>query len=249
MTSFSSRRLLKLLLLSLLSTSLGFTLPSSSVTLISNTGVRPTPTGRQKGSQLAVSIASQEVLEQFANPQLYQHVATGGALAFAGDVVAQSLLSEAEEKRVPPKDWDVVRTNAFVTFGALYTGGAQHFIFGFLNSAFDAPLTRLALAQFCFIPFCYYPTFLLMVPTLRAGWEAAGGFGSDEAKARQKELFAEVAGKLPPTLLRNWCFWLPVQFVQFTFVPADLHVPFTSAFGVIWNAILSWSTASAKKED
>ena len=48
------------------------------------------------------------------------------------------------------------------------------------------------------------------------------------------------------TLLRNWCFWLPVQFVQFNFIPAEFNVTFTAAFGVIWNAILSWSTAAGK---
>eukprot|EP00984_Skeletonema_dohrnii_P026034 scaffold15292_cov111-Skeletonema_dohrnii-CCMP3373.AAC.3 len=106
------------------------------------------------------------------------------------------------------KNWDFIRTNAFVIFGALYTGGAQHFIFNFLHSAFDQPLARLAMAQFFFIPFCYYPTFLFMNPALRAGWEH--GFGSEDAKVRQVELFSDIA----------------------------------TAFGVIWNAILSWSTAA-----
>ena len=194
-------------------------------------------------SALALS-GDPNLLDQFTDPLLLQHMATGGALAFAGDVIAQSLLSEDEEKSIPPKDWDVIRTNAFVVFGALYTGGAQHFIFNYLNNSFDEPLARLAMAQFFFIPFCYYPTFLFMTPTLRAGWEY--GFGSEEAKTRQGQLFSEVANKIPPTLLRNWCFWLPVQFIQFNFIPAELNVTFTAAFGVVWNAILSWSTATGK---
>ncbi|KAL9184952.1 hypothetical protein ACHAXT_002729 [Thalassiosira profunda] len=193
-------------------------------------------------SSLTISQLSQ--LSASVDPLLIQHMATGGALALAGDVIAQSLLSESKEKKIPPKDWDVVRTAAFVAFGTLYTGGAQHFIFGFLNENFDAPMVRLALAQFFFIPFCYYPTFLAMVPALRAGWEAEEGFGSKEANARTKELFSETASRIPSTLLRNWCFWLPVQFVQFNFIPMDFHVTFTAAFGVVWNAILSWSTAS-----
>ncbi|KAL7500158.1 hypothetical protein ACHAWT_007940 [Skeletonema menzelii] len=175
------------------------------------------------------------------NPLMLKHMATGGALAFAGDVIAQSLLSEDEERSIPPKDWDFIRTKAFVIFGALYTGGAQHFIFNYLNNSFDEPLPRLAMAQFFFIPFCYYPTFLLMNPALRAGWEH--GFGSEDAKVRQVELFSDIASQIPTTLLRNWCFWLPVQYVQFNFIPAELNVTFTAAFGVIWNAILSWSTA------
>ncbi len=198
----------------------------------------------KRAPALALSGDDVTLIDQLTDPLLLQHMATGGALAFAGDVIAQSLLSEEEEKSIPPKDWDVIRTNAFVVFGALYTGGAQHFIFNYLNNSFDEPLARLAMAQFFFIPFCYYPTFLFMTPLLRAGWEH--GFGSEEAKSRQSQLFSEVAGKIPPTLLRNWCFWLPVQFVQFNFIPAELNVTFTAAFGVIWNAILSWSTAAGK---
>ena len=46
-------------------------------------------------------------------------------LALAGDVIAQSLLSEDEKKSFPPADWDKVRTAAFVAFGAIYTGGVS----------------------------------------------------------------------------------------------------------------------------
>ena len=47
-------------------------------------------------------------------------------LALAGDVIAQSLLSEDEKKSFPPADWDKVRTAAFVAFGAIYTGGVSN---------------------------------------------------------------------------------------------------------------------------
>jgi hypothetical protein len=176
-----------------------------------------------------------------------QHVAVGGALAFAGDVIAQSLTNPSRQEKgkelsLPPPDWDRVRTTALATFGALYTGGVQHFIFGWLNGHFSEPLYRLFLAQFCFIPFCYYPTFLLMVPTLRAG------FGPGSAEKRER-LTAEIVSRLPATLLRNWCFWLPVQAVQFSFIPTDLQVTYCAAFGVIWNAILSWSTMQSSTEE
>mmetsp|Transcript_30008 Transcript_30008/g.33641 ORF Transcript_30008/g.33641 Transcript_30008/m.33641 type:complete len:262 (-) Transcript_30008:2498-3283(-) len=207
--------------------------------------------GSRPSSGLTILSASESVslINQLADPLLIQHMATGGILALAGDVIAQSLLSSSDDgkKSFPPANWDKVRTAAFVAFGAIYTGGAQHFIFGFLNEEFASPLTRLAIAQFGFIPFCYYPTFLLMVPTLRAGWESE--FGSDVASIRQTELFRDVASKIPTTLVRNWCFWLPVQFVQFNFIPTDLQVTYAAAFGVIWNAILSWSTETASSKE
>lgn len=209
-------------------------------------GLAVDPVSLEVSSSLSQQAAVSSFLQQagsIIDPLLLQHIIVGGTLALAGDVIAQSLLSEDETKSFPPTYWDKVRTAAFVTFGALYTGGAQHFIFHYLNAEFDEPLLRLSLAQFGFIPFCYYPTFLLVVPTIRAGLEY--GFGTDDASYRQKELFTDVAGKIPTTLVRNWGFWLPVQFIQFNFIPTDYQVTYAAAFGVLWNAILSWSTASS----
>mmetsp|Transcript_11264 Transcript_11264/g.24024 ORF Transcript_11264/g.24024 Transcript_11264/m.24024 type:complete len:258 (-) Transcript_11264:600-1373(-) len=251
----------KLLLLTLPQALQGFATPAilshHAATATSSFKTAYTAASLPTVTSLGMIAESSSVIEQFGDPLLYQHMATGGVLAFAGDVIAQSLLSEANKeankKSIPPEDWDVVRTAAFTAFGALYTGGVQHFIFGYLNTSFDEPLVRLGLAQFFFIPFCYYPTFLAMVPALRAGWESPNGFNSPEAKLRQNELFTDVAGKIPSTLVRNWFFWIPVQFVQFNFIPMDAQVTYAAAFGVIWNAILSWSTAAtaqpaAKKE-
>lgn len=194
------------------------------------------------------------------DPVLLQHMAQGGFLAFAGDVIAQNLLSDNNDEEedtgfsVLPSDWDSSRTLAFTTFGTFYTGGAQHFIFAFLNAQFDEPYQRLLLAQFCFIPLCYYPIFLLTVPALRA----AGGFdfarifnpgAYPEVAQFKEELTEQVLGRLPATLVRNWAFWLPVQFVQFAFIPKDLQVTYCAGFGVIWNVILSWSTMSSADEE
>lgn len=205
----------------------------------------PLPIPTKTCADTSLALVDGGIVEQLTDPVLLEHIATGGALALAGDVIAQSLLSEVRPRSFPPEDWDEVRTAAFVAFGGIYTGGVQHFIFGFLNATFDEALVRLALAQFFFIPFCYYPTFLFMVPALRAGWESEDGFGSEEANLRREELFSETFSKIPSTLQRNWLFWLPVQFVQFNFVPVDLQVTYCAAFGVIWNAILSWSTSSS----
>lgn len=202
---------------------------------------KKTPSRRSTSSEIHLSV--NQIVDEFYDPILLQHVATGGLLALAGDVAAQSLLSE--KKSFPPEDWDKARTAAFVIFGAVYTGGVQHFIFSFLNESFDDPIKRLLLAQFFFIPFCYYPTFLASVPFLRAGFESEGNFLDESAIERQQDLFGETANKIPSTLLRNWCFWLPVQFFQFSIIPVDLQVTYCAAFGVIWNAILSWSTSSS----
>lgn len=187
------------------------------------------------------------------DPVVIKNIATGGVLSLAGDIIAQSLTSKTDGKKTfPPQDWDKVRTAAFATFGGVYTGGVQTFIFAYLMASFDNPIQRLGMAQFFFIPLCYYPTFLFLVPTLRAGWEEKfqndGNFLSPASSKRREALFSEVFGKIPSTLVRNWCFWLPVQFFQFSFIPSELQVTYVATFGIVWNAILSWSTSSGATE-
>ena len=180
---------------------------------------------------------SSTTLSATFDPLFFEHVATGGALACVGDVMAQTLTgrSNKNELQVPPQDWDRVRTGALAVFGAGYTGGVQHFIFQFLNGSVDDPIQRLLLAQFVFIPFCYYPAFVATVPALRAA------FGEED----REQLVQDILGRLPATLVRNWTFWIPVQYIQFNYIPADLQVTYCAMFGVVWNAILSWSTLQA----
>ena len=38
---------------------------------------------------------------------------------------------------------------------------------------------------------------------------------------------------------RNLLFWIPVQYIQFSFIPEDLQIPFVSVAGLFWTIILS----------
>jgi hypothetical protein len=50
-----------------------------------------------------------------------------------------------------------------------------------------------------------------------------------------------------PTLKRNWIFWLPVQYYQFSYVDEPLQIPFLCVVGLIWTIILSASAGSVEK--
>ena len=52
---------------------------------------------------LIASLFRRAIKSMQFNPLMLKHMATGGALAFAGDVIAQSLLSEDEERSIPQK--------------------------------------------------------------------------------------------------------------------------------------------------
>ena len=66
------------------------------------------------------------------------------------------------------------------------------------------------------------------------------GLTFEQGLERAKENFL-------PLMERNLLFWIPVQFVQFGYVPTDLQIPFLSCAGLAWTFILSLMAGSATK--
>jgi len=162
--------------------------------------------------------------------------ATAGLTAALGDAIAQRSLS-----RDAPFRYDGARGVAFVAFGALYSGAFQHVWFSWLNEALPARLASLpagaalspglqaaakvALNQFVVVPALYMPLFLGFTGAL-------AGLDLDACRARAQQLYA-------PLLRRNYAFWIPMQFLLFSVVPAEFQIPVLNAAGVLWTFILS----------
>jgi hypothetical protein len=170
---------------------------------------------------------------------------------------------------LPPFEYDMKRGVVFCLFGMTYTGAFQHYWFPYLtlhindwghnylhwwgdgttammvddgNSAppllfhngvlYNAPPSPLALAaakvvvnQVLMIPSLYMPIFLVVTSIL-------GGLDLSMAIARAQSLYG-------PLIRRNWLFWFPTQFIQFTLIPTEWHIPFLSTAGLVWTIILS----------
>lgn len=168
---------------------------------------------------------------------LMTKAATAGCLAALGDAVAQK---QAEEK------YDALRGVSFAFFAAAYTGAFQHFWFGWLNDklAFTAALSspslalllatpsspailaagKLGLNQFIVVPFIYMPLFFVVTGAISLSVE--------ESIERARRLYF-------PLLLRNYAFWLPAQFIQFSLVDPEWQVPYICAASLLWNVVLS----------
>jgi hypothetical protein len=166
-------------------------------------------------------------------------------------------------------DYDATRGAAFLLFGALYTGAFQHVWFQYLSqhlpdwgtalglwggpphqaldvnavigldewwrffdlmapqppSDLELAAAKVAVNQFLVIPTVYMPLFFAMTGAL-------AGLDSNQSIARAQSLFA-------PLLSRNYFFWLPVQFLQFLFLPVQWQIPFQSVASLVWTVILS----------
>lgn len=166
-------------------------------------------------------------------------IATAATLAMTGDLIAQS---------AEPGPYDTKRGLSFGLFDAIYRGGFQHFLFPVIDGAFDgtlllrllptgdvdllAALERTVANQLGVVPLVYYPLFFSLTGIIQ-------GLTVEETKARAREKFLPLIG-------RNLQFWLPVQIVQFEFVPLELQVTWVAAFGLVWKIILSTLAGDAK---
>lgn len=173
----------------------------------------------------AVTGASGDIIAQLAEKQKTD--------AAKGDTSWFPLADELEE---PFFELDVRRSASYATFAAAYTGAFQHFLFANLQEALPDPVTRLAVNQGLIIPLCYYTLLLLVLPKLRA-----------TSVEEEEQLRSSI--NIQKMIPRNWAFWVPLQFIQFNFIPTEFQVVYCSFLGLIWNVCLSLFTAGGAKVD
>jgi hypothetical protein len=152
---------------------------------------------------------------------------TSGALNAFGDLLAQFLFEDG-------KSVDVKRTLTFTFLGAFLVGPALHFWYGTLGKIVTVGGSlgagvRLGLDQLAFAP-------VFLATFLSALFAIEGNTDKLPNKLKQ-DLF--------PTVVANWKIWVPFQFLNFRFVPANLQVGAANVIALAWNVYLSW--ASHKK--
>ena len=178
---------------------------------------------------------------------------TGATLAVCGDAIAQ----RRANKNDASASYDLPRAASFAVFDMAYRA-LQHFSFPILveqcRGQFLGAMSTLLLASFLpasdiqhaaasmeqtlgsqllIVPLFYYPAFFTLTGIMQ-------GLDGEGMIQRARDNFV-------PLMQRNLLFWIPVQFVQFGFVPTDLQIPFLSCAGLAWTFILSVAAGSAKQ--
>jgi hypothetical protein len=169
-------------------------------------------------------------------------VITAGSTGAAGDLIAQVVekkgrgeLFAANKGIAGNFDFDLRRSGAYGVFAGGYTGAFQHFLFARLQDSVPNPLARLAINQGLIIPIFHYTLLLWLVPKLRARSQR-------EEETLRKNI--NVLKMIP----RNWAFWVPLQLIQFCFIPHRYQVFFCSVLGFFWKVILSLLTQGAQQK-
>lgn len=187
----------------------------------------------------------EKYMSTLASYPLPTKMITGATLASCGDAIAQGREDD---------EYNPTRGLSFAAFDATYRAG-QHWVFPIIvelcrgqylmntmaaigaTQLFDitalTAMERSLASQLIIVPFFYYPVFFTFTAFIQ-------GLDFDAGVQRAKENFI-------PLMKRNLLFWIPVQYVQFCYVPTDLQIPFLSVAGLAWTFILSLLAGSAKK--
>lgn len=180
-------------------------------------------------------------------------IITGCLLAILGDALAQSrqLDEEYNKKRAGAfVAFDGVwRTVQQVTYGPIIQTCNGKFTAGLVgslpllnvqdqllrdeNKVILGAIEQTLVSQLVLIPLLYYPIFYAVTGVVQ-------NLTVEETITRAKETFI-------PLMKRNLLFWIPVQFGAFYFVEENLQIPVLTAFGLIWNVILSLSAGKVSK--
>ena len=148
----------------------------------------------------------------------------------AADLVTQHLIEGKKET-----DWK--RLSVFTTFGFAYLGGWQYYLFNHIfvkteklmriakwSSPYQAAtLTFLDMAVHT--PLMYYPAFYSLKHLLD------GKTLNDAVVTYKKNISNDVVAMCR--------VWVPVQMVNFMFVPLHLRMPFITSVSFLWTIILS----------
>jgi Mpv17 / PMP22 family len=185
---------------------------------------------------------------------LQTQMVTGGVLAVAGDLSAQTLDKSRE--------FDPKRTVSFAAFDACYRA-VQHVLYPpmkeffhgqFLLHAisaishtsieqsidqhtqvFAAAAEQSLVSQLVVIPLIYYPIFFAVTGMVQ-------GLSLNQSINRGLQQFF-------PLMKRNLLFWIPVQFGVFGWVSDDaMQISILIACGLIWTIILSAFAGSVGQE-
>lgn len=166
---------------------------------------------------------------------------SGGFLWGIGDVVAQvvpALFDDDEHdanKKKSEFGYDAPRTARAVIFGSFLHAPLSHLHFNFLEfmtvkGGFQPGSLKIPLFKTVMEQFVYWSWFSNSL--YHGAMGAMQGMDAGQIQKRVKDVLWD-------TQVAQWKFWLPIQFLNFQFVPVRHQLNVVLLTSVVWTALLS----------
>lgn len=157
----------------------------------------------------------------------------------SADIITQKYL---ENK----KELDVQRLSVFTSFGLVYLGGWQHYLFSnlfvrcqkIMTLAKYKPFSQSVMLTFLDLgvhtPLMYYPSFYMIKGYLE--------------KQSVNNIIQTYNDNIKNDMVAMWKLWFPAQMINFMFCPIHLRMPFITVVSFGWTMILSFMRGNKKNE-
>lgn len=159
---------------------------------------------------------------------LITKMVTSGTLCGAGDLLCQTINGDGSS-------FNLKRAAAFTAMGVIYVAPALHLNFVYIlprvvPASKNASKVIQGLKKVAFDQSCIAPIFtvgLFMTINLLEGHGFSGGL-------------LALKTKLWETMLVGWRVWIPVNFINFSFIPVMYQLLFVNVVAVFYNGFLSY---------
>lgn len=157
--------------------------------------------------------------------------------AYAADLLMQKVVDRKDKL-------DQKRSLLFLSFGGLFQGGFQYFIW---NVVFEslwpgrsryASLCKLAATNLISDPLFFFPTFYIMREACMEG-ESRGPVGTTHVA------LIKYGANIQQDMTMSWAFWLPGHYVTYFWLPVHLRVPWVACASFMYVCALSYTRGSS----
>ena len=151
---------------------------------------------------------------------------TGCILGFSGDFICQAIVENKNE-------YDSKRLFSLTTFSTFYHGLINPIIYNYYSnllhknikiSPIKFGITCSIIDNFIHVPFLYTPSFFISTSLL-------------QGNSLESSIFSMKNG-LIPSITACWIMWIPLQFINFTFLPNHIRPTFVNFGCLVWSVII-----------
>jgi hypothetical protein len=158
-------------------------------------------------------------------------IATSGGLTAFADVLSQYFEGK--------KSWDWKRTAFRTGWGMAISAPVGHYWMVGLDKMIKGTGVMSTIAKVAIDQFGFYPIFSSLF---------FGSYAMVHDGATPKEAWERIKSDVPKAAAASVSVWPAVNFVKFKYIPLDMRIPFSKAFGTVYNVFFGMFFLAEKEE-
>ena len=153
---------------------------------------------------------------------------SAGLISGTGQVLSQYIIYDPESGKDFQIDW--MQTGRFMVLNILFVAPVLHHWYTWIDKAVPGKEMIPVIKRVFYDEFVFTPVYIPVIMGLLWGME-----GNEPAKIPKM-----IGAEFWNIMLFDWCVYIPVQLVNFRYVPVKYQVLVINLCGVGWNTFICW---------